>query len=199
MRRLSLNRSEPATKSGQNIPKNRCRTTIAERIVETRAELPFIGDQIVCLSTTMPPEALRDNPKSTERNGAPYPTRRSGDDDNLAFEQHRALLHYQSADTVGDACGQEEDEPEVKQPRLQRPAFSPSARRCLARAQSSSRPRQANSGERQTCMGVFLSSGFLVCCRFFVGSGKGRSSSRRLRSGSRSARKVSRDRNASAA
>jgi len=51
----------------------------------------------------------------------------------------------------------------------------------------------------QTCMGVFLSSGFLVCCRFFVGSGKGRSSSRRLRSGSRSARKVSRDRNASAA
>src|SRR5215472_6920737 len=29
MRRLSLNRSEPAKKSGQNIPKNRCRTTIA--------------------------------------------------------------------------------------------------------------------------------------------------------------------------
>jgi hypothetical protein len=27
MRRLSLNRSEPAKKSGQNIPKNRCRTT----------------------------------------------------------------------------------------------------------------------------------------------------------------------------
>jgi len=35
--------------------------------------------------------------------------------------------------------------------------------------------------------------------RFFVRSGKGRSSSRRLRSGSRSARKGSRDRNASAA
>jgi hypothetical protein len=50
MRRLSLNRSEPAKKSGQNIPKNRCRTTIAERMVETLAELPFIGDQIVCLS-----------------------------------------------------------------------------------------------------------------------------------------------------
>jgi hypothetical protein len=50
MRRLSLNRSEPAKKSGQNIPKNRCRTTIAERMVETRAELPFIGDQVVCLS-----------------------------------------------------------------------------------------------------------------------------------------------------
>src|SRR6516162_1456889 len=46
MRRLSLNRSEPAKKRGQNIPKNRCRTTIAEAIVETLAELPFIGDQI---------------------------------------------------------------------------------------------------------------------------------------------------------
>src|SRR6516162_2144095 len=50
MRRLFLNRSEPAKKSGQNIPKNRCRTTIAEQMVETRAELPFIGDQVVCLS-----------------------------------------------------------------------------------------------------------------------------------------------------
>ena len=30
MRRLSLTHSEPAKKSGQNIPKNRCRTTIAE-------------------------------------------------------------------------------------------------------------------------------------------------------------------------
>jgi hypothetical protein len=34
--------------AGQNIPKNRCRTTIAERMVETRAKLPFIGDQVVC-------------------------------------------------------------------------------------------------------------------------------------------------------
>jgi len=50
MRRLSLNRLGAGQKSGQNIPKNRCRTTIAERMVETRAELPFIGDQIVCLS-----------------------------------------------------------------------------------------------------------------------------------------------------
>ena len=50
MRPLSLNRSELAKKSGQNIPKNRCRTTIAERMVEMLAELPFIGDQIVCLS-----------------------------------------------------------------------------------------------------------------------------------------------------
>jgi hypothetical protein len=50
MRRLFLNRSEPAKKSGQNIPKNRCRTTIAERMMETLAELPFIGDQVVCLS-----------------------------------------------------------------------------------------------------------------------------------------------------
>jgi len=38
-------RSRPK-KSGQNIPKNRCRTTIAERMVETLAELPFIGDQV---------------------------------------------------------------------------------------------------------------------------------------------------------
>ena len=40
---------------------------------------------------------------------------------------------------------------------------------------------------------------FWVCCQFFVRSGKGRSSSRRLRSGSRSARKGSRDRTASGA
>jgi len=46
MRRLFLNRSEPAKRSGQNIPKNRCRTTIAERMMETLAELPFIGDQV---------------------------------------------------------------------------------------------------------------------------------------------------------
>jgi len=46
MRRLSRHRSEPAKKSGQNIPKNRCRTTIAERMRETPAELPFIGDQV---------------------------------------------------------------------------------------------------------------------------------------------------------
>jgi WD40-like Beta Propeller Repeat len=39
---------------------------------------------------------------------------------------------------------------------------------------------------------------FGFCSQFFVRSGKGRSSSRRLRSGSRSARKGSRDRNASA-
>jgi hypothetical protein len=50
MRRLLLNRSEPAKKSGQNIPKNRCRTTIAEWMMETLAELPFTGDQVVCLS-----------------------------------------------------------------------------------------------------------------------------------------------------
>src|SRR5260370_21732259 len=40
---------------------------------------------------------------------------------------------------------------------------------------------------------------FGFCSPFFVRSGKGRSSSRRLRSGSRSARKGSSDRNASAA
>jgi hypothetical protein len=40
---------------------------------------------------------------------------------------------------------------------------------------------------------------FAVCFQFFVRSGKGRSSSRRLRSGPRSARRGSRDRNASRA
>ena len=37
-------------KSGRCIPKNRCRTTVAERLVKTRAELPLMGDQIICLS-----------------------------------------------------------------------------------------------------------------------------------------------------
>src|SRR5206468_1855493 len=84
--------------------------------------------------------------------------------------------------------------------------------------------RRSSPGSSQlTCMGLFLSRGFSCqgafpvkglfpvagqliadCClgfaeEFFVRSGKGRSSSRRLRSGSRSARKGSRDRNASAA
>jgi peptide/nickel transport system substrate-binding protein len=49
-------------------------------------------------------------------------------------------------------------------------------------------------------MGLSLSSGcYWVCSQFFVRSGKGRSSSRRLRFSSRSARKGSRDRNASGA
>ena len=39
-----------AKKSGRCIPKNRCRTTVAERLVKTRAELPLMGDQIICLS-----------------------------------------------------------------------------------------------------------------------------------------------------
>ena len=49
MRRLSLNRSEPGKKRGQNIPK----TVAGQQYlsgVETLAELPFIGDQVVCLS-----------------------------------------------------------------------------------------------------------------------------------------------------
>ena len=46
MRRLSLNQLVAGQKSGQNIPKNRCRTTLPERMVETPAELPFIGDQV---------------------------------------------------------------------------------------------------------------------------------------------------------
>ena len=43
-------RPEVMSVSVAGIPKNRCRTTTAERMVETRAELPFIGDQIICLS-----------------------------------------------------------------------------------------------------------------------------------------------------
>ena len=43
---IVLTARSPAKKSGQIIPKNRCRTTIAERMVETLAELPFIGDQV---------------------------------------------------------------------------------------------------------------------------------------------------------
>ena len=46
MRRLSLNRSEPAKKSGQNIPKNRCRTTVAERMVETLSGTALYRDQV---------------------------------------------------------------------------------------------------------------------------------------------------------
>ena len=46
MRRLSLNRSEPAKKSGQNIPKNHCRTTIAERMVETLSGTALYRDQV---------------------------------------------------------------------------------------------------------------------------------------------------------
>ena len=42
--------TEAANKSGQNIPKNRCRTTIAEPIGANAAVLPFIGDLVVCLS-----------------------------------------------------------------------------------------------------------------------------------------------------
>src|SRR5271165_2192140 len=73
------------------------------------------------------------------------------------------------------------------------PKGAPARARC-GRHQSAPLAR----GFRQTCMGLFLSSGcFGFCSQFFVRSGKGRSSSRRLRSGSRSARKGSRDRNAS--
>ena len=64
MRRLSLNQLVAGQKSGQNIPKNRCRTTIPERMVETRAEPPFIGDQVVCLSHN---QAARSGPANTAR------------------------------------------------------------------------------------------------------------------------------------
>ena len=42
--------AEMMSVSVAGIEKNRCRTTVAERMGETLAELPFIGDQIVCLS-----------------------------------------------------------------------------------------------------------------------------------------------------
>jgi hypothetical protein len=65
MRRLFLYRSEPAKKSDQNIPKNRCRTTIAERMMETLAELPLTGDQVVCLSRE--PAARSGTPEGREK------------------------------------------------------------------------------------------------------------------------------------
>jgi hypothetical protein len=40
------------------IQKNRCRTTMAERVVETLAELPFTGDQ-VALFRAQPPSNTR--------------------------------------------------------------------------------------------------------------------------------------------
>jgi len=61
-----LTRSEPAKKSGQNIPKNRCRTTIAKRMGETPAELAFIGDQVVCLSHN---QAACSGPRKEARGG----------------------------------------------------------------------------------------------------------------------------------
>ena len=49
------------------IQKNRCRTTITERMVETRAELPFIGDRSVCLEERN--QATRSGPRLRSRNG----------------------------------------------------------------------------------------------------------------------------------
>jgi hypothetical protein len=51
-------------KERPNIPKNCCRTTIAERMVETPVELPFIGDQVVCLSHD---QAARSGPRKEAR------------------------------------------------------------------------------------------------------------------------------------
>src|SRR6516164_6665114 len=54
-----LNCSEPAKKSGQNIPKNRCRTTVAERMMETPTELPFIGGRLLKPRTRPPAATLK--------------------------------------------------------------------------------------------------------------------------------------------
>jgi hypothetical protein len=80
MRRLFLNRSEPAKKSGQNIPKNRCRTTIAERMMETLAELPLTGDQVVCLSH---------EPGRPQQNAIP--------NDGASGDYRAALAHFETA------------------------------------------------------------------------------------------------------
>ena len=42
-------RAERAKQSSQNISKNRSPTAVAEPIGEALAELPFTGDQVVCL------------------------------------------------------------------------------------------------------------------------------------------------------
>ena len=54
VRHAAIHPSAMTARSGpkqcsQNIQKNRCRTTVAEPIGETLAELPFTGDQAVCL------------------------------------------------------------------------------------------------------------------------------------------------------
>src|SRR6516162_2435991 len=60
MRRLFLNRSEPAKKSGQNIPKNRCRTTIAEPIGRNASgTAPYRGSGRLLKPRTRPPAAER--------------------------------------------------------------------------------------------------------------------------------------------
>ena len=65
---IVLNRSEPAKNSGQNIPKNRCRTTIAERMMETLAELPFYrGSGRLLKPRTGPPAPERDLTKRVFR------------------------------------------------------------------------------------------------------------------------------------
>src|SRR5215472_3704491 len=46
--------AEMTSVSVAGIPKNRCRTTVAEQMVETCAELPFIGDQVGLLSHDRP-------------------------------------------------------------------------------------------------------------------------------------------------
>src|SRR5262244_2612006 len=94
MRRLFLNRLEPAKKSGQNIPKNRCRTTIAERMMETLAELPFIGDQVVCLSH---------EPGRPQRNAIPSsaPALGSPEWQHQVAEGQKALLRAQGFGSSG--------------------------------------------------------------------------------------------------
>ena len=53
--RLSLNRSEPANKSGQNISKNRCRTIVAEPIGENASGTAlYRGSGRLCAGAGLP-------------------------------------------------------------------------------------------------------------------------------------------------
>ena len=87
-----------------------------EQIVARGAGNPFFLEELALHDFGARPRQVVDHnisplASATERNGAPDPARRSGDDDNLAFEQHRPLLRYQSEDTVGDVCWQEQGAP----------------------------------------------------------------------------------------
>ena len=68
-----LNCSEPAKKSGQNIPKNRCRTTVAERMMETLAELPFYRGSGESRRGVSPPRARRTGREALTSSGSHCP------------------------------------------------------------------------------------------------------------------------------
>ena len=83
---LSAKRDDVGSVAG--IPKNRCRTTIAERMVETRAELPFTGDQIGLFSA-QPGRPKRNQP--IREKGTPQRIIAEGTDWRLLDELKREL------------------------------------------------------------------------------------------------------------